>query len=346
VNFSQLAGEFLDADRETQYLGRFLSCYVGHATEPMIRWAGSSGGIVTALLLAGLKNGFLDGALVTRMDPESPLKPLTSVARGQDEIKDASGSKYCVAASNLSLRAVKESEGRFAVVGLPCHVHGLRKAQSFDPELDGRIVLSIGLFCGMTRPPLATAVALRRRGVEPRSVKQIRYRGCGWPGMLQVTLRDGSVRSEPLESYDVPPFTCFFPSRCTLCSDGLAELADISCGDAWLPGYRSDDQGSSIVITRSSRGEDFLSSVGCDAISVHPVSPDIVVQAQQRMLQFKKRALPARAGLYKMTGRRVPTYVDEYFAPRLRDYPSSAFFLVSRYVCRWLAERQYSAPIR
>ena len=104
VDFQQLAGRFLSAEEEDWRLGRYLSCHVGHARDPQIRWDAASGGIVTELLVAGLSEQLFDGALVTRMKTKSPLEPMPILATTQEEIRSATGSKYCPVAANLRLR--------------------------------------------------------------------------------------------------------------------------------------------------------------------------------------------------------------------------------------------------
>ncbi len=43
--------------------------------------------------------------------------------------------------------------------------------------------------------------------------------------------------------------------RCTLCSDMLGELSDLTCGDAWIPEVmQADKVGSSFVVSRTAGG--------------------------------------------------------------------------------------------
>jgi len=129
VDFKQLSNRFLGEGTDNERIGRYHSIYVGNAIQEKIRWNAASGGIVTALLIAALRKGEIDGAIVTRMNPDSPLEPLTFLATTEEEIIEARGSKYCPVAANLSLREILSRPGQFAMVGLPCHIQGLRKAQ-------------------------------------------------------------------------------------------------------------------------------------------------------------------------------------------------------------------------
>jgi len=335
VDFERLSDRFLGGGTDNWRIGRYLSCHVGHATQQAVRWNAASGGIVTALLVAALRNGAIDGALVTRMNPESPLEPLSLLATTEEDILAATGSKYCPVAANLRLREVLSSEGRYAVVGLPCHIQGLRKAQTRSRKLREKVAVSISIFCGLNMSPAGTRMMLRRHGISIENVAQIKYRGAGWPGSLQVELRDGQTCTEPYIDYFDDHFMCYEMHRCNLCSDSFGELADISCGDAWLPEYKSsDDQGTSVVVVRSERGREFLSSVGPGVLALDPLSIDKAVQTQRLALVWKKDWLRAKAALCKLTGREVPTYEHNLPPARLTGYLGWTRTIISRYMHR------------
>jgi coenzyme F420 hydrogenase subunit beta len=271
------------------------------------------------------------------MSPASPLEPVSLLARTEHEVLPAMGSKYCSVATNSRLADVMAGNDRVAVVGLPCHIHGVRKAQRSIPQLKEKVVLCISLFCGMVQTLQGTLVLLKSRGIHPEEVIEIRYRGSGWPGSLQVSLRDGQTYSEPYKSYYGRYFTSFFPHRCTLCTDGVGELADISCGDAWLPEYESDDHGTSLLIARSRKGTDLLSLAVPADITLSPTTAAKVRESQEQMLTFKKRGAAARARLCLLARRRVPCYVEELPAARIIDYVDAIKFYLKHFVYRLLA---------
>jgi coenzyme F420 hydrogenase subunit beta len=130
--------------------------------------------------------------------------------------------------------------GRYALVGLPCQIQGLRKAQAAIPPLRRRVVLALGLFCGTTCTPRGTAIGIRRAGVDPNDVAGIAYRGEGWPGAFRLTLRSGSVVEVPYPDYLDPWFAAHVPQRCLVCPDGTNELADVAIGDAWVERFQSE----------------------------------------------------------------------------------------------------------
>ena len=94
-----------------------------------------------------MENGIIDGAMVTKMSSKVPLEPEVMIARNKKDIINASGSKYCPVEISNGLEHILENEGRYAVVGLPCHLHGLRLLERKYPRLKKQIVIRIGLFC-------------------------------------------------------------------------------------------------------------------------------------------------------------------------------------------------------
>jgi coenzyme F420 hydrogenase subunit beta len=335
VDFEDLSSRFLGDGTDNWRIGRYISIYAGHTIQEKLRWEAASGGIVTALLIAALKKGVIDGAVVTRMKPESPLEPLTILATTEEQIFEARGSKYCPVAANLSLSEILSSEGRFAVVGLPCHIQGLRKAQAKNRRLREKVAISISIFCGLNMSPAGTRVMLHRYGISVEDISQIRYRGAGWPGGLQVELRDGRTHFEPYRGYFDDHFMCYEMHRCNLCTDSFGELADISCGDAWLPEFTSNDnQGSSVVVVRSQRGEELISSLGPGVLALNPLSIDRAEQSQRKALMWKKDWLHAKFALTRLTGKETPVYKHNQPLTRLSGYFRWIRTVFSRYLHR------------
>ncbi|MFH1636185.1 MAG: Coenzyme F420 hydrogenase/dehydrogenase, beta subunit C-terminal domain [Chloroflexota bacterium] len=312
VDFKGLSDRFLGAGTDHLRIGRYTSCQVGHAIEKTVRWSAASGGIVTALLIAALRNGAIDGAVVTRMDPDSPLEPQTFLATTEAEIYEARGSKYCPVAANLRLRDVLAADGRFALVGLPCHIQGLRKLQTRNRKFIDKVPICISIFCGLNMSPNGTKVLLRRNGIKGSDVRHLKYRGDGWPGGLQVEMTNGQTYAKGYRQYFDNHFRCYEMHRCNLCTDSFGELSDISCGDAWLPEYvNSDDQGTSVVIVRTEYGEQFLSTNGKGVLNLKPLSVEKAIQSQRLALIWKKEWMNAKIGISKFAGREVPVYEND-----------------------------------
>jgi coenzyme F420 hydrogenase subunit beta len=331
VDFEGLSSTLMGDIPEDIALGKYLGSYIGHAIDKDTRYDGASGGLVTALLVFALEHKLIDGALVTAMHPDKPLEPRPFIARTKEEILSAARSKYCPVPAGAALHKILNSEGRFAVVGLPCHIQGIRKAEQHIPKLKDRIRYHISLACSIDYSFRGTQAVLRGLGIPPQSVEMLQYRGRGWPGTMRILQKDGTETTVPLKDYykQLGPYSL---RRCTLCSDMLGELSDLSCGDAWLPDViGSDKQGSSFALTRTSEGEDLLEAAATEEYVVLSDLDPRELAASQSHAIFKKRKLKARMALFRWTGRSVPTYRQKLLTPIRSDYRDMIKFYLARY---------------
>jgi len=321
VDFKRLNLQIFGKEPEDILVGNYLDCYIGHATDYYIRYNSSSGGLVTALLIYALQEGIIDGALVTRMRKDKPLEPEPFVARTREEIAAAARSKYCPVPANTGLKKILGSDAKFAVVGLPCHLHGVRKAEMAVPKLAAGIVLHIGIFCGTTKNFLATEFQLRRMGISTREVANLDYRGMGWPGYMTVKLKNGQRKFAELYNYYDNKFCSFVPWRCTVCTDQTAELADVSFGDAWLPRVKETDRiGSSIIVSRNKTGDDLLKQAATKTIiELRLIRTEQVIASQRGLLEKKKNSR-ARLKMSRWFGRKVPALNTRLLPPSPWSY--------------------------
>ena len=336
VDFKQFNLEIFGKYPENTLIGNYINCYVGHSTDHEIRYNSASGGLVTALLIFALEERIIDGALVTRMKKDKPLEPEPFIARTREEIIEASKSKYCPVPANVALKEIlKSKEGeKFAIVGLPCHINGIRKAEQINKSLKEKISFHIGIFCGHTPNFLGTEFLLNKLGIEKEDVKNLSYRGEGWPGSLKITLESDELLLLPDYWGGLFGLNFFTPARCLLCSDGICELADISFGDAWLPELSDDKIGKSIIVSKSEIGEQLLQAMKLEnKIKLDSIDAKKVIQSQAGMLHFKKNNLNARSKLFKAVPKNdnvLKSDAMDYLialSPYLNSYISSNSFL-------------------
>jgi coenzyme F420 hydrogenase subunit beta len=312
VDFDKLNLEIFGKEPKDILLGNYTSCYLAHAADSQIRYNSASGGMVTSLLLFALGQGLIDSALVTRMKKDSPLEPEPFIARTREDILQASGSKYCPVPANIALREILQEDGRYAVVGLPCHISGIRKAEAVSQILRERISLHLGIFCSHTATFRGTEFLLRKLGIRKEEVAEISYRGGGWPGGVTIKLKNGGARFIPNQS----PlwntiFSGFFftPSGCLFCNDVTNELSDVSFGDPWLPEIMAAGKtGQSLVISRSEQGEALLHAASSKgAIELSALDAKDAIKSQRLFLHFKKVNINSRRRSPEFLGKRADT---------------------------------------
>lgn len=338
VDFEELNLGIFDTQPENVLMGNYITCYIGHATNHSVRYNSASGGLVTALLIFALEEGIIDGALVTRMNQHKPLEPQVFVARNKGEIISASGSKYCPVPLNIGLKKILNEKGKFAIVGLPCHIHGVRKLEMVNKKLQDKIALRLGLFCSNCVTFLGTEYFLRRWGIKKVEVKKLNYRGKGWPGKIVVLLKDGKEKIIPRGTTEESLLRRilfsssfhfdFTPQRCLLCCDQTCELSDISYGDPWLPELLEKEKiGKSLVIARSKTGEEILKKARARGkIELVEISSSKLLQAQNWSF---KRNFNSRLLALKSLGKPIPNYTSKSRESRRIDRMDILFYLPS-----------------
>jgi coenzyme F420 hydrogenase subunit beta len=288
------------------FLGPWRRLWFGWASDETVRYEGASGGVATALMQAALEVGAVDAVVAVRTSAANPLEAEGVVCRSPEQVAACRGSKYDVVALNAVLRRILEEPGRYAVVGLPCHIQGLRLAQRRSRRLRERVVLSLGIFCGLTNEPRATAVLARKAGFSPGDLRVVSFRGPGWPGGLRLETRQGTVRWRDYPDYFDRHIAALTPARCRICPDALAELADISVGDAWLDRFTGSD-GVSDLIVRTPAGQRLLEAAA-GHLTLQPASPGEIIASQSATQRVKRDLCRGRLWLLSLAGRPVPDY--------------------------------------
>jgi coenzyme F420 hydrogenase subunit beta len=153
--------------------------------------------------------------------------------------------------------------------------------------------------CAGTPSTGASADLLREHQVDLQRIQSLNYRGFGWPGGFASTDETGNLTQHLgyLDSWHI--LQKKRPFRCKLCPDGLGELADISCGDAW---HRYDKEkenpGLSIAMVRTSRGRELLKkALDAEFVTLEPSSAENALRAQG-LTERRKEIFGRKAAMY------------------------------------------------
>ena len=243
-----------------RYLGVYSSLKIGQACDPEIRIKGASGGLVTALLCHAFASGMIDGAIVSGADPCEPWIARPRIATSADDLRLAMQSKYVLVPVNRILNEITNRNlNRVAIVGLPCHIHGLRKMKlphGFE-DLNARIALIIGLFCGSNYSRQVVEHFIREFfHVELEQVRSFQYRGGLNNQEVILTTKDGKIMRTSLANR-IYLTIGHKKERCLVCADLYADLSDISFGDVFTFDDHKTIPNISSIIVRNEKGEDF-----------------------------------------------------------------------------------------
>jgi coenzyme F420 hydrogenase subunit beta len=313
VDFKKIDQNIFGNDKSVKYdpnLGYFKKCYLAFSKNKLLRFKCSSGGAVTTTLLYLLKNKIIDGALITTMDPKHPLITKPFIAYTAKDIITARGSKYSPVLLNQCLRKIINSpKNKFAVVGLPCHIHGLRKYQQLNPILKQKIFITLGLMCGQGVNLSGTKYILKQLKTKECEVKTLFFRGNGWPGNMGTITKKNQIRKIPfMDTFKIFTLGFFTPPRCFLCTDLTNELADISFSDAWLLNHiKNDKNGTNFIISRTRLGQTILSKLKND-LFLSLTDQRIFINSNKIRLMFKKHSIKIISKLSKTFKIDIPQY--------------------------------------
>ena len=245
--------------------GRYRRIVAARCKDPEILARCQDGGVVTAILAHGLREGIFDGACVSAADPDMPAHPKPKVVRTVDEALGSASSWYTYCPNDLALEdAEKLGCKKVAFVGVPCQITPVRKIQHADTSFidNGRkkpqhiarqtkflkgfgdiVDFTIGLLCTevFTYEGLMVQKIEKEMGIPLADVKKFNVKG-----KVLVYKKDGEVVDMSLhkaQEYARP--------ECHHCGDFTAELADISCGGVACMDW-------TITVLRSKRGEELF----------------------------------------------------------------------------------------
>jgi coenzyme F420 hydrogenase subunit beta len=242
--------------------GRYRRVVAARCKDPEILARCQDGGVVTAILCHGLREGLFDGACVSAADESMPAAPKPKVVTTVDDAIGSASSWYTYCPNDLALAdAERMGLKKVCFVGVPCQITPVRKIQLADTAfLDngrkkekhiarqtkflkgfGEIVdFTIGLLCTevFTYEGLMVQKIQEDMGIPLTDVKKFNVKG-----KVLVYKKDGDVAEMSLhkaQEYARP--------ECHHCGDFTAELADISCGGVACMDW-------TITVLRSARGE-------------------------------------------------------------------------------------------
>jgi coenzyme F420 hydrogenase subunit beta len=248
-------------NKEEADIGVHEKVYAVRAKDDEILERCQDGGAVSALLSQYLSDGG-DGAVVTELEEGRVWVPKPLVASNKHEILEGSGTKYTSSPTMVGVdSAIREyAMESLAVVGTPCQMRGLSKAQTgefFDGKIKDAVGLKVGLFCMETFNHASLIDFLKSEGVDASKVDKFEIkRGRfiaqqGGENAYDVKLRKVKKLVRPC---------------CHSCGDFASEYADISVGNVGSP------DGWSTVIVRNKRGEEALRAAeNAGLVEIKPV---------------------------------------------------------------------------
>jgi len=307
---------FPAAPHHSDQLGRYYAIYAGHAVEDEYRANGSSGGIASWLLARLLGAGLVDG--VAHVQPRVPATsgdPLFqyAISRTVTEVRAGAKSRYYPVEMSGILAQIRQAPGRYAIVGVPCFIKAVRLLMAQDAVLAQRVCFTVALFCGHLKSARFADFLGWQLGIPPEQLQAIDFRKKLPPRAaddygIEVATESGGQQRRQVEAMAALEgrdwgIGYFKYHACDFCDDVVGECADISIGDAWLPGYIADSGGTNIIVVRHARLLELVrQGITDDALRLEVLPPGVAAASQAGGFRHRREGLAYRLHLKDRAG--------------------------------------------
>lgn len=310
------------------YWGPWRRVATGHASDHDVRYEGSSGGAISALLIHAIESGVVDRAVHVAADPNDPTRNILTCSTTRAEIMAGAGSRYTASSPLAQIDEALAAGGSIAFVGKPCDISALRRLAKVDSRVERHVPIALSFFCGGMPSHNGVERILATMGVEREAVTAFRYRGQGWPGTAAATTRDGRVVEMSYADSWGKHLSKEVQFRCKICPDAVGGVADIACADAWYGGESGyptfeEQDGRSLIISRTIAGDSLVqSALDAKVIEMEPLDVDEISLMQPSQAR-RKRLVAARSAALAVTGQAVPDMSGTLVLEAARSAPLS-----------------------
>lgn len=286
---------FPDALYKDFKIGRFEQSYVGYSKK--FRESSSSGGIATYIFEELFRMGIVQHLFVVKeVEGTYQYQWFDNV----EDIKKISKTRYIPVTLERLFKEIDSKEGRIAVSGVACFVKAIRLKQYYTPSYREKIPFVLGIICGGLKSRFFTDYLAEKSGIKGGYYKP-EYRikdknSTSSDYSFGAFDKDNQFKMLKMrEVGDMWGSGIFKNNACDFCDDVTTELADISLGDAWLPEYRNDGMGNSIIIARSKLSNEIIKK-GIEKLEleVKEVSKDKIIESQNASFKHRQKALKYR----------------------------------------------------
>ncbi|MCF0048439.1 Coenzyme F420 hydrogenase/dehydrogenase, beta subunit C-terminal domain [Dyadobacter sp. LJ53] len=292
-------------------LGYHLSTFAGYVAEGEFRKKGSSGGMGTWLVSNLLKNDHVDSVIhVHQRVPTEDDKRLFhyQISTSQEEVASSSKSRYYPIELSEMITLMRNRPGRYAIVGIPCFIKAVRLLSKEDKVIRDRVKFCVGLICGHLKSTRYAEMFSWQCKIPPSALTAIDFRtklaghGANEYGITAI----GNINGQQITKVSPPigkmygtnwGFGFFKYKACDYCDDVVAETADVTIGDAWLPQYVTDTQGTNVIIVRNPVIQRMIDDAReKNNLILDDISASEVVKSQSSGFAHRREGLAYRLG--------------------------------------------------
>ncbi|WP_378180226.1 Coenzyme F420 hydrogenase/dehydrogenase, beta subunit C-terminal domain [Aquimarina sp. SS2-1] len=353
--------EIKDITKDNE-LGYYLNSYAGYVDEGSFREAGSSGGGVSWLLSILMEENLID-AVIHVKEANSKDDTIFEFAISENllEMRKGAKSRYYPVEMSEVMKKIKNTDKRYAIVGVPCFIKAARNLSENDKEIKKRIVYYIGIVCGHLKSKNFTSLFAWQQGIHPKDVINIDFRhkvpsSSAALYAIKITYKKGDkilqkVSKTASELYGTDWGLGFFKYKaCDYCDDVLAETSDVVFGDAWAAKYRKDWKGSNLVLTRNETIDSLIKKgINDKKLQFDVIDKDIVMASQGGSFRHRRKGLAYRLHKLRQEGIWAPqkrvdpqdAKLDDHKYIKVQNYRMKFLDVVDKYFTEALEKNNF-----
>jgi len=281
---------------------------IGHASDALVRFRGSSGGALTALGRFLLSSGRVNFILHVGASKSAPMRSERRLSFDAAAVLDGAGSRYGPVAVLTDFCEILARAEPFALIAKPCDVTAVRNLGRIDARVDRYMRYALTLVCGGASDLRKSEEVLQHFRIHESELALFRYRGHGNPGLTRVETKDGRAFELTYQQLWEDESKWMIQPRCRICPDAIGVEADIAASDVWPGGSPAgEDAGFNGLIVRTARGlELYEAAVAAGALTIDHSATYADFDRFQPHQVRKRRAVWARLKALQVTGKPVP----------------------------------------
>ena len=281
---------------------------IGYARDPLVRFRGSTGGVLTALGQFLLSSGRVNFVLHVGASRSAPMRSERRLSFDAAAVLDGAGSRYGPVAVLTDFCEILERAEPFALIAKPCDVTAVRNLGRIDARVDCYMRYALTLVCGGASDLRKSEEVLQHFRIHESELALFRYRGHGNPGLTRIETKDGRAFELTYQQLWEDESKWMIQPRCRICPDAIGLEADIAASDVWPGGSPAgEDAGFNGIIVRTARGlELYEAAVAAGALTIDHSATYADFDRFQPHQVRKRRAVWARLKALQVSGKPVP----------------------------------------
>ena len=265
-----------------------MKSYIGYSVDSEIRYKATSGGIGTSVLKWLFEKELIGTSISFDFNIET-LKYEPKIIHSFNEYHICGSIYHELDLIGFIKSHLTEIQGGFACFALPCQTRAIRAIV----KRAGHSVYILGLTCSSQQTIEATQYLLKRLYIRKEDIKNIQYRGNGWPSGIQIYLKDGNHIIVPNNASlwnRIFHSRLFIRWKCFMCQDTLNKYSDLTLADPWLPEFLDKEKnGKTLVLYNEFEGgKNILLQCAEDGyIDIEEINNEKAISSQQKTIVRK-----------------------------------------------------------